>query len=73
MTTLGATRANHRRPTTSAHAYEEAMSPLAAHHGRLISTFHGNFLNPKIKPWITAFSVVLVKKFRNLANQIDHT
>jgi len=40
MAALGTTGTQHRATAASAGANEEAMGALAAHDGRLISTFH---------------------------------
>jgi hypothetical protein len=52
MTTLRATRADHRPPAAGAHANKKTMGALATHNGRLVGTFHGNphkFKKPPIR------------------------
>jgi hypothetical protein len=60
MTSLGATGANDGATTTGAHTDEEAVGTLAAHDGRLVSTFHGGFPSLE-KRAITAVQGLLVK------------
>jgi len=47
MTTLGTTSCQNSTTATGTGANEETMGTLAAHNGRLISTFHGGI--PRLK------------------------